>query len=71
MPKNLKILIVDDLEQPAEEARREIVTSFQDDDNIEIEVEIENSFDDGLRCLKDADFDIAILDVRRDRTDDV
>lgn len=69
MTKNLKILIVDDRTQPAEDARREISTSFEDDGNINVEIEISNNFDDGLNHLKSTDFDIAVLDVRRDRSE--
>lgn len=69
MRKILRILIIDDRPEQADEARDEIVDFFENDSEIDVKIEINNNFDDGLNRLKNSDFDIAILDVMKDSDD--
>ena len=66
MKKNIPILIIEDQLDLAEHAKREIWYQFRDDDAIGIDITIETDFNKGLELAKTPDFDVVILDVKRD-----
>lgn len=61
----LRVLIIDDNNDMASDARREIEESFTDD-SITVQVQIANDFDEGYRLVSQGACDLVVLDVRRD-----
>jgi CheY-like chemotaxis protein len=68
-PAQIRVLVVDDKPGMLADAKREIEDSFAGDDRLEVQVTTEVDFDSGLVSIRRGDFDIVVLDVKRDRSD--
>ncbi|MFF2496627.1 hypothetical protein [Agromyces sp. NPDC058064] len=69
-PSILRVLVVDDNEQLALDAQREIHDAF-DGEPLTVVVNIENDFDRGYERVRAGECDVVVLDVRRDRNGNV
>lgn len=65
----IKVLIVEDKEDLADDAKREIEDCFDEDQTIEVCVTIQNDFDEGVKEIRKGGIDVVVLDVRRDPTE--
>lgn len=63
-----RVLIIDDNPEMTADAERELRDAFADDLEIDLEINVTNSFSDGFDLVKGGVFDIVVLDVRRDKT---
>ena len=63
-----RVLVIDDNPEMIADAQRELLEAFAEDSEINLEVQSENNFYRGLELVKKGGCDIAVLDVRRDRT---
>ena len=63
-----RVLIIDDNENMARDALRELNDAFEDDFALKIQSTIENDFDRGYELVANGTCDIVVLDVRKDRT---
>lgn len=68
MTTAVRILVIEDNEELAADAVREIEEAFRDGDEFEVEVKSETDFDRGLAELKVGQYDLVVLDVRRDKS---
>ena len=64
-----RVLVIDDNPEMTADAERELLEAFAEDSEINLMVQLENSFQRGLELVKSGVCDIAVLDVRRDRTE--
>lgn len=69
--RSLRVLVIDDDPAMTADAERELLFAFKDDPEISVEIQVENNFNHGYELVRDGRCDIAILDVRRDRTESV
>lgn len=69
MREKVRVLIIEDQEDLAAGARREIEDAFAESDEIEVEVSVEHDFDEGFERFRRGDSDVVVLDVRRDTAD--
>ena len=63
-----RVLVIDDNPEMTADAERELREAFAGDPEINLEIRVENSFSHGFDLVKSGDCDLAILDVRRDKT---
>ncbi|WP_348789882.1 hypothetical protein [Leifsonia sp. NPDC080035] len=61
-----RILVIEDDEQLAADAQREITDAFDDNPDINVRVEFETDFDAGFERVLNGTTDVVVLDVRRD-----
>ncbi len=69
MREKVRVLIIEDKDALAADARREIEDAFEESDEIEVEVSVETDFDEGLAKFSRGESDVVVLDVRRDTPD--
>lgn len=67
--KAVRVLIVEDQEDLAADARREIEEAFEENEEIDVEVAVETDFDEGFAKVQRGESDVVVLDVRRDTPD--
>jgi CheY-like chemotaxis protein len=65
------VLVIDDNPKMTADAERELHDAFDNDPALEIAIAVENSFEIGLKRVKDGACDIVVLDLRRDRAEGV
>lgn len=63
-----RVLVIDDNPEMTADAQRELVEAFEDNDEINITVCVENDFEVGYDKVRQGTCDIVVLDVRRDAT---
>jgi DNA-binding NarL/FixJ family response regulator len=61
-----RILIIDDNPNMTRDAERELHDAFENDE-LDVEIVVTNSFEDGFRLVREGACDVAVLDVRRDK----
>ena len=66
MKKKVRVLIIEDKADLAADAKREIEDTFEESDEIEVEVSVETDFDEGFARVRARESDVVVLDVRRD-----
>lgn len=66
MREKVRVLIIEDKPDLAAGAQREIEEAFEESDEIEVKVEVETDFDEGLEKFRKGDSDVVVLDVRRE-----
>lgn len=64
------VLVIEDQQNLAEDVKREITDSFDSEDDPNLVVEIETNFDRGYSRVRSGAYDLVVLDVRRDETED-
>lgn len=69
MREKVRVLIIEDKDALAADARREIEDAFEESDEIEVEVSVETDFDEGFAKFSRGESDVVVLDVRRDSPD--
>lgn len=69
MREKVRVLIIEDKADLAADARREIEDAFAESEEIEVEVVVENDFDEGFAIFSRGESDVVVLDVRRDTPD--
>lgn len=69
MSETVRVLVIEDNQQLAEDAQREIVDFFEKHAEIDVEVSFETDFDTGLGRVRSGESDVVVLDVRRDGPD--
>lgn len=63
-----RVLIIDDNENMANDALRELNDAFEGDSDLKVQSTIENDFNRGYELVANGTCDIVVLDVRKDRT---
>ena len=66
--RKVRVLIIEDKIKLAEDAQREITDSFEDNEEIDVQVSIATDFDEGFSRVQNGESDVVVLDVRRDAT---
>lgn len=69
MREKVRVLIIEDKDALAADARREIEDAFSESEEIEVEVSVETDFDQGFARFSRGESDVVVLDVRRDTPD--
>ncbi len=64
-----RVLVIDDNPEMTADAERELRDAFDHDPDLEVCIDVENSFEVGFQLVKDGSCDIVVLDVRRDKTE--
>lgn len=64
--KTWRILIIEDDAQLAADAQREITEGFEQNPEIDVDVQVETDFDRGFARVQAGESDVVVLDVRRD-----
>lgn len=62
----IRVLVIEDKEDLADDACREIKDVFEEHDSIDVEVVSETDFDKGLARVRAGESDVVVLDVQRD-----
>ncbi|MBE6482589.1 MAG: hypothetical protein E7Z94_09535 [Actinomyces ruminicola] len=65
----VRVLIIEDQDREANDARREITDRFTSDSGLKAAVTIERDFDRGFEIVEAQNADVVVLDVRRDVSD--
>lgn len=66
VPESWRILIIEDKEDLANAAKREITDAFANDSEIAVVVNIQTDFEEGYLQVKNGQCDLVVLDVYRD-----
>lgn len=66
-PPTYRILVVDDQKELADDVVRELVDALGASPHYKLELETEGNFDEAERRLLTEEFDVVVLDVRRER----
>lgn len=64
--KTWRVLIIEDNSELAADAQREISDAFEQNVEIDVDVQFETDFDAGFTRVRDGQSDVVVLDVRRD-----
>lgn len=71
MREKVRVLIIEDKDDLAADAKREIEDAFEESNEIEVEVSIETDFERGFARVRKRESDVVVLDVRRDACESV
>jgi hypothetical protein len=64
------VLIIEDKKSLAQDVKREIADHFDGEDDPRLVVDIETDFEEGYMRVRSGAYDLIVLDVRRDETED-
>ncbi len=67
--ERVRVLIIEDQQDLADKAKREILDAFEQHEGITVDVEIELDFREGLTKVRSGEGDVVVLDVRRDSSE--
>jgi CheY-like chemotaxis protein len=68
--ETFRILVIEDQLQLAEDVKREIADSFESESDPDLIIDIETDFERGYSSVRSGAYDMVVLDVRRDETEE-